>query len=74
MGNLGAFFSAAHNGTKESGNKKGKQLAKKVPPKRPAAPASESEDECNMNDHRAILEQLALLEHVQGLSLGSLAC
>lgn len=50
------------------GTFKGKQLARKALPKRPAIEISELENESDFEDQRIILEQLEALERVQGLS------
>lgn len=44
-----------------------------MPPKRPAAPASDSEDNGAWEDQQVILQQLVALEKAQGLSPGSAA-
>lgn len=50
------------------GKSKGKQPAKKAPAKRSAIELLELEIESDREDQRVILEQLAALEKVQGLS------
>lgn len=59
---------------KGGGKPKGKQPAKKVPQKRPAIDLSDSEDDDGVEDQRVILQQLAALEEVQGLSPGWPVC
>lgn len=57
---------------KGQGTSKGKQPAIKAPPKRLAVELSGSDDEGEMEDQMAILEQKAALKKAQGLSPGEL--